>query len=59
MVETSCDYCGKKLEIYSPIAILEMDEIIYALVANNVASMRVYHKKCWKEYVRKSKEKRR
>jgi hypothetical protein len=54
VIKTVCAYCGKELEIYFPLAIVEIKGVVYSL---NIRALRAYHKECWEKFVKECEEK--
>jgi 3-deoxy-D-manno-octulosonic-acid transferase len=51
-----CAYCGRELEVYLPLVIVEIKDVVYSL---DVKALIVYHKECWEKFIKKCEEKER
>ena len=56
MIKGRCRYCDREVEIYTPVAVFEIEDVVYALNFENVRAFSVFHKKCWDKFVEERKK---
>ena len=54
-MKSRCRYCDREIEIYTPIALIIMEGVVYTLDVENVGVFSVFHKECWDKFVKESK----